>query len=70
MMKTRAWESERASKRKILRFIALYFDPLGFLAPLLINWKSFCQSLWTAKIEWDELLSGSLLSQYRQLKNS
>lgn len=45
------------TKRMILAELNRIFDPLGFLAPVLIKGKIFLQQLWAMKIEWDTKLS-------------
>ena len=43
-----------AMKREILIFISTIFDPLGFLAPAVLEPKLIMQELWKRNIEWDE----------------
>ncbi|XP_070524007.1 uncharacterized protein [Cardiocondyla obscurior] len=44
------------SKRKILSEVAQLFDPLGWLAPVIIRAKIFIQTLWLKSLDWDEPL--------------
>ncbi|XP_067209942.1 uncharacterized protein [Linepithema humile] len=44
------------TKRNVLSNVAQVFDPLGLLAPLLMNGKIIMRQLWTLKIDWDEPL--------------
>jgi len=46
----------RATKRIILSDLNKVFDPLGFLAPVLIKGKIFIQQIWQLKISWDCVL--------------
>lgn len=48
--------SQRVNKRVILSDIAQIFDPLGLLAPCIIQAKIFMQRLWQEKVSWDESL--------------
>ncbi|XP_055714768.1 uncharacterized protein LOC129808888 [Phlebotomus papatasi] len=50
--------SEIITKRVILSEISRVFDPLGFLAPVVITAKILMQSLWQLKVDWDTDLSG------------
>ena len=42
------------SKRSVLSRIARIFDPMGWLAPIVITAKIVMQSLWILKVSWDE----------------
>ena len=44
-------------KRNALALISSLFDPLGLLSPLSIRGRIFLQTLWKAKVNWDESLS-------------
>jgi len=44
------------TKRSILSTIAKLFDPLGFLAPVIIVGKLLIQELWSIKLGWDDPL--------------
>ncbi|XP_039315422.1 uncharacterized protein LOC105198944 [Solenopsis invicta] len=48
------------TKRVILSNIAKLFDPLGFLAPVIITAKIFIQQLWSNKLGWDDPLPEAL----------
>lgn len=48
------------TKRMLLSDLNKIFDPLGFLAPVLIKGKIFLQQLWQLKVEWDKPLSQEL----------
>jgi len=41
------------------------FDPLGFLAPVLIKGKIFLKQLWQLKIDWDTQLQEDLQMKWR-----
>lgn len=48
------------TKRNVLSVIAQIYDPLSFVAPLIITAKIFMQKLWLAKLDWDETLNDDL----------
>ncbi|XP_076652421.1 uncharacterized protein LOC143358832 [Halictus rubicundus] len=48
------------TKRTILSEVARLFDPLGWLAPVIICAKILMQDLWLAGVTWDEPVSPSL----------
>lgn len=61
--------SEKITKRYILSEIAKIFDPVGWLAPVIISAKLIIQNLWIQKMDWDEKIPDELEKQQRELKN-
>ncbi|XP_029178506.1 uncharacterized protein LOC114946224 [Nylanderia fulva] len=61
------------TKRSVLSFTASMFDPLGWLAPIVIVAKMFMQELWAIRLDWDEELPENLKSRWinftQQLEN-
>ena len=49
--------SWKYSKLNALALISSLFDPLGLLSSLSIRGRIFLQTLWKAKVNWDESLS-------------
>ena len=49
------------TKRRIVAIATKFYDPIGFVAPVIICFKMLFQELCTSKIELDEPLSGELL---------
>lgn len=54
-IKVKPVERQQITKRSILSDTARLYDPLGWLAPFVIRAKLEMQSLWLAKIDWDDL---------------
>ena len=55
------------TKRSVLRISAKMFDPLGLLSPFIIGAKILFQVLCKSKQDWDSILDGHLLRQWKQL---
>ncbi|XP_029176461.1 uncharacterized protein LOC114944634 [Nylanderia fulva] len=53
------------TKRSILSTIAQLFDPLGWVALVIITAKIFMQQLWLLKCQWDDEIPADYLSQWR-----
>jgi hypothetical protein len=47
--------------------IGKFFDPLGFLAPIVVRYKVFMQALCAAKIGWDDVVPEPLMTQWHRL---
>ncbi|XP_050298577.1 uncharacterized protein LOC126737642 [Anthonomus grandis grandis] len=52
------------TKRIVLSKIAQMYDPLGFIAPIVVNAKLIMQNIWKEKINWDEPLKEPILTQW------
>lgn len=52
------------TKRNIIADIARLFDPLGWVAPVIIVAKIIIQKLWLTGIKWDEEVPESLLKEW------
>lgn len=52
------------TKRNVISDIARLFDPLGWLAPVIISAKVFIQKIWLSGIEWDDEIPTELLKEW------
>lgn len=57
-------QEETQTKRTVLSKIAQVFDPLGLIAPFLINGKIIMQKLWSQEIDWDQILPTELHTEW------
>ena len=55
------------TKRDVVSVIGRFFDPLVFLAPVVVKFTIFMQSLCEARIGWDVTLPRPLMSQWSNL---
>lgn len=44
----------KCTKRSVLSTTSQLFDPLGLVAPIIINAKLIMQELWKEKLDWDQ----------------
>jgi len=56
------------SKRGLLGLLCSVFDPIGIVAPCLIEPKLIIQELWRRKIEWDDPLPQDLKIRFNAWK--
>ena len=55
------------TKRQIVAITTKFYDPLGFISPVVMHFKILFQAMCISKIGWDEPLTGELLSQWKSL---
>ena len=55
------------TKRNVISLAARFYDPLGVIAPITIRFKRMFQQLCERSIDWDELLTGDLLTEWETL---
>ena len=63
----RAMRGAEATKRHIVGISSRFYDPLGFMSPVIVWIKMFFQELCMNKIGWDEPLTGQLLKRWNLL---
>ncbi|GFQ96612.1 pro-Pol polyprotein [Trichonephila clavata] len=57
------------TKRTLLSTIAKTFDPLGWLSPITIQYKTIMQRLWKQQLKWDERVPTDIKLEWEQLAN-
>ena len=55
------------TKRTVLRTLSAFYDPLGFIQPIVMSMKIFFQKLCIEKLEWDAELSESRATESQTL---
>ncbi|UYV79999.1 hypothetical protein LAZ67_18001367, partial [Cordylochernes scorpioides] len=56
------------TKREMLSFIAKLYDPLGWLAPVLVTGKIMVQRLWITGLHWDDPMDESLIETWTNFR--
>ncbi|XP_068670171.1 uncharacterized protein [Montipora foliosa] len=57
------------TKRNVVTVAAKFYDPFGFLSPIIIEFTLFFQELCKTKIGWDDSLNGNVLKMWHKLLN-
>ena len=65
---TKPLSNSRLTKRLILSEVAKIFDPLGFLAPVIIRAKALLQELWLHKLGWDDPLPSQVTAHWLTIR--
>ncbi|KAJ0178490.1 hypothetical protein K1T71_006313 [Dendrolimus kikuchii] len=52
------------TKRKVLSEIARLYDPLGWIAPVIVTAKTYMQKLWKSGLSWDDEITSDLLKEW------
>ena len=55
------------TKRNIISLVGKFCNPLGILAPVVVKFKKFLQTMCEAKLEWEQPLPTDLLSKWQKL---
>ncbi|GFX04547.1 uncharacterized protein TNCV_900751 [Trichonephila clavipes] len=55
------------NKRTLLSTIAKTFDPLEWLSPITIQYKTIMQRLWKQQLQWDERVPPDITLEWEQL---
>ncbi|XP_073947429.1 uncharacterized protein isoform X1 [Choristoneura fumiferana] len=57
------FNSQSVTKRDILSYISKFYDPMGFVSPIIVKAKAIMQRLWSEQIDWDATPSNALKSE-------
>lgn len=63
----RAAEVLEPTKRNVISVVRRFYDPIGFLAPVILRFKLLFQRLCVNKMDWDQPLTNSLLDEWNVL---
>ncbi|XP_045501426.1 uncharacterized protein LOC123698718 [Colias croceus] len=56
------------TKRQILSDIARLYDPIGWIAPVVVKAKIYIQKVWKAGLDWDANLTEDLLIEWNNFR--
>ncbi|XP_050665160.1 uncharacterized protein LOC126965567 [Leptidea sinapis] len=57
------------TKRQVLSDIARLYDPMGWIAPVVVTAKVFIQKLWKSGLAWDDELPVDLLNEWLKYRS-
>lgn len=63
-------EPNKITKRVVFSETLSLFDPLGFLAPMIMRAKTFMQQLWIGTFDWDDELPLNLQQDWQAIKTT
>lgn len=56
------------TKRELLSQIASLYDPLGWLAPIILKAKMLMQSVWLMQIDWDDQVPSEVINEWIKIR--
>ncbi|XP_065891704.1 uncharacterized protein [Dysidea avara] len=59
--------SIEATKRQIVSVASKFYDPLGFVSPITMQFKMLFRDLCVGRVGWDEPLAGELLNKWKAI---
>ena len=57
------------TKRNILKISATFYDPVGFICPIVLQAKLLFQKLCSMKLDWDEAVTGEIGDKWERFLN-
>jgi hypothetical protein len=63
------FDKQSPTKKDILSHISKFYDPLGFIAPIIMKAKAFMQKVYSEKIGWNEVPSPQLREEWFSFAN-
>ena len=66
-MATTARELTPTTKQSIVSLVGRFYDPLGYLALVVVQFKIFLRELCEAKLEWDQPLPNEFMKKWNTL---
>ncbi|UYV75423.1 hypothetical protein LAZ67_13000216 [Cordylochernes scorpioides] len=61
-------QGDEITKRGMLSLVAKLYDPMGWLAPVIVIGKIMIQRLWVAGKDWDAPIDGPIKEQWKKFR--
>ncbi|XP_015115597.1 uncharacterized protein LOC107040164 [Diachasma alloeum] len=68
--KSKDFNTRTITKRVVSSEIAQIFDPLGFIAPVVVQGKILLQDLWRLKLKWDDPLPDEYVQRWKTFREN
>ncbi|XP_028982670.1 uncharacterized protein LOC107048746 [Diachasma alloeum] len=68
--KSKDFNPATITKRVVSSEIAQIFDPLGFIAPVVVQGKILLQDLWRLKLKWDDPLPDEYVQRWKTFREN
>ncbi|XP_015119806.1 uncharacterized protein LOC107043021 [Diachasma alloeum] len=68
--KSKDFNTTTITKRVVFSEIAQIFDPLGFIAPVVVQGKILLQDLWRLKLKWDDPLPDEYVQRWKTFREN
>ncbi|XP_059049990.1 uncharacterized protein LOC131844997 [Achroia grisella] len=60
------FESTHVTKKRILSYIGRFYDPMGFVSPIVVTAKAIMQKLWISDTNWNDSPPPHILQEWLQ----
>lgn len=64
------FNNNKCTKRDILAYIGKFYDPMGFVGPIIVQAKAIMQRLWAEKTDWDSIPDDSIRQEWFLFTNN
>lgn len=64
------FHNDNFTKRDILAYIGKFYDPMGFVSPIIVQAKSIMQKLWSSKTDWDSTPDNDIRTEWLEFISS
>lgn len=64
------YDCNEINKQQILSYIGRFYDPMGFISPIIVKAKAIMQKLWLSKVSWTATPPESITQEWLQFVHS